>query len=305
MKVGSTILWTGTVRALPLQDQLIVARNLGCDMLSIAPYNYNKWLSEGLSTAEMLLIAEDHGVRLSHLDPYARWIKSWRANNLDTNKYPVGFRGFAEDDFFHMAEALGVNSMSAIISCDADKVGFDEMCEGLARTCDRAADLGMRCDVEFIPVWGLPDLASAVKLLDAVDRPNSGIVFDFWHFLRGNPDMDLLASLPAERIAWVQITDAEAVVPQGRTLVEDTLSHRLLPGEGGLPVVDLLRQLNSMGALNRVGPEIFSAKLDRLDAEKISGEVALSMEWLFSKAGVENPFRVPSRPVGPEGNYRF
>lgn len=291
MEVGSTILWTGTVRALPLKEQLAVARNLGCDRLSIAPFSYTKWLSEGLSTAEMLSMADDQGVKLSHLDPYARWIKNWRANNLDTTKYPAGFRGFAEDDFFRMAEALGVTSMSSIISCDAGNAGFDEMCEGLARTCDRAADLGMRCDVEFIPLWGLPDLASAMKLLDAVDRPNSGIVFDFWHFFRGTPDFELLNSIPGDRIAWVQITDADAVLPEGRTLVEDALSHRLNPGEGGLPVVDLLRQLDRMGALHRVGPEIFSAKMDTLSADEITQTVATSMAWIFAEAGVQNPFR--------------
>lgn len=297
MGVKSTLLWTGTVRTLPLEGQLAVARDLGCSRLSVSPYAYTKWLAEGLSTVEMLAMAEDFGVRISHLDPYARWIKNWRSNNLDTKKYPAGFRGFAEDDFFRIADALGVESMSAIVSCDAESTSFDEMCEGLARTCDRAAEFGMRCDVEFIPVWGLPDLESAWKLLNAVDRPNTGLVFDFWHFCRGTSDKALLDTIPGDRISGVQITDAEAVVPEGRSLVEDTLSHRLSPGEGGLPIVPLLQQLDRIGGLNGVGPEVFSAKLDTLDAGQITEVCASSLSWLFNEAGIKNPFTAPSSVV--------
>ena len=42
------------------------------------------------------------------------------------------------------------------------------------------------------------------------DRANGGIVFDTWHFFRGDPDFDLLATVPGDRIYCVQIDDAAA-----------------------------------------------------------------------------------------------
>ncbi|MEP9351407.1 TIM barrel protein [Xanthobacter sp. KR7-225] len=290
MRHIETVMWTGTVRSLSLQDQLKVSKGVGCRALSISPHLYTKWLSDGLSTREMRNMAEDSGVRIFHLDPYARWMRQWRANNLDQRKYPIGFRGFAEDDFFRIGEALGVESVSAIVSCDAAQVSWDELYEGFARTCDRAADAGMRVDLEFIPFWGLPDLASAWNVLKTVGRPNSGLVFDCWHYFRGRPDDALLSSIPGERISSVQLADAELEVVHGDNLVDDCLSFRRPPGDGNFPLAALLRLLYAIGGLNRVGPEIFSAALDGRGSDEIASVCRSSLGALFHAAHIDNPF---------------
>ena len=50
--------------------------------------------------------------------------------------------------------------------------------------CDKAGALGLNISLEFIPFGGIPTLASAVRLVEAVDRPNLGIVLDVWHWVR-------------------------------------------------------------------------------------------------------------------------
>jgi sugar phosphate isomerase/epimerase len=290
MKPDSTIMWVGTVRALPLSEQLRVAAACACDALSISPHSYTRWLSEGISTSEMLTMASDSGIKLAHLDPYARWLTHWRVSDLDPARFPPGFRGFAEDDFFRIADALKVESMSAIVSCTREHAPFDKVVEGFARTCDRAAEFGMRCDLEFIPFWGLPNLRMALAVLKSANRPNSGIVFDVWHYLRGEPDPTLLESIPGEMISSVQLCDAHEPRPSDRSMVDDCLFHRLAPGDGDFPIVDLLKQLARIGGLNRVGPEIFSSELDKLSGDEIAARCQQSLRRVFETAGISHRF---------------
>ncbi len=290
MDRSSTIMWVGTVRSLPLKEQLRASRLAGCDAISITPWHYCRWLAEGISTKDMLLMADDAGVKLTQLDPYCRWATHWLPDNLDPAAFALGFFGFDGDDWFRIAETLNVDSMSCIITCPQSQVSMDQLVEGFAETCDRAADLGIRCDLEFIPFWGLPDLAGAWKIVKTADRPNSGIVFDFWHYLRGNPDPALLDSIPGEKISTVQIADADATLKPGRSLLEDCIFHRVDPGTGGFPVVELLQQLQRIGGLNRFGPETFSGLYDTLSADEIGNRSRVALANVFDRAGIAHRF---------------
>ncbi len=150
--------------------------------------------------------------------------------------------------------------------------------------------LGLRCDLEFIPFWGLTDIDTAWKIVKTVDRKNSGLAFDFWHFMRGKPNTELLETIPGDKISTVQVADAAASLPAGRSMIDDNTFFRSMPGEGGFPVVELLKQLHRIGGLNRVGPEIFSADVDKLSADEIGRRCRESMAKVFDLAGVPHRF---------------
>lgn len=261
------IMWGGTVRSLPLGEQLRVAAAAGCTQLSIAPADYVRWLGSGVSTADMLSMASDAGVRLSHLDPLVRWVPDWRS---ELPEFPAHIFDYHEDDFFRMADALGVTSFTIWGAFAVGKHGFDYLVDHYGSLCERALRLGLRCDIEFTPICGIPDLRSASAIIEASGAPNSGIIFDFWHFMRGDPDLDVLRTVPGERITMVQVNDAAASVPPGVALVEDSLFRRCPPGEGAFPVDDLIRALRDIGGLRLAGPEIFSSELDRMGADEIA-----------------------------------
>lgn len=262
------IMWSGTVRALPLAGQIKAASIAGCETLSITPFNYAMWLASGLSTRDMLVMAADEGVKINQLDPITRWHANWMPRNLEPAVCPPGLISFDLDDFFRIAEALEVDCISAMVSGDGDGSNLEVICEDFAALCDRAAQYGMRCDLEFVPMWALPDLASAWHVLLTVDRANSGLIFDLWHYLRGRPDPELLASLPGDRISHVQICDGLAT-PFENNFLLDCLQYRCLPGEGSLAINPVIEQLAAIGALNSVGLEVFSSKFDGMDAQRI------------------------------------
>jgi sugar phosphate isomerase/epimerase len=208
------IMWNGTVRALPLRERLRAAALAGCEVLSVTPSDYLAWLGESLSTRDMKAMAQDAGVRLTHLDPFVRWTGQWRPD-LPGESFPTEAISFDADDFFRMAGALEVESFTAWGGFPGGHYGVPELVDAFGALCQRAAVEGLRCDLEFIPVFGIPDLGTARKIVNGAAAANSGIVLDLWHYIRGGRDDSLLRARPCGRITGVQLCDATAQVPEG------------------------------------------------------------------------------------------
>ena len=267
-----TVLWQATCRYLPIADQIRTARLCSCDILTVTPLDFRLWREAGNTASDLRAIASDNGVRLDHLDPLARWTGAWRADNIPEKFLP--FLDFETSTFLDMAVELGAESFSAICTGSAGAVSITEMTDDFADLCRRAAERGLRVDLEFIPIWGLKDLRSAWKIVREVNAPNGGIMFDFWHFMRGGPDFDLLRSIPPEKIHSVQVCDAEMTCGEGRTDLQDCLDDRVPVGEGVFPVERILDTLVEIDATQRIGPEYYSDRMEGLEPEEIAEVVA-------------------------------
>jgi sugar phosphate isomerase/epimerase len=115
-------------------------------------------------------------------------------------------------------------------------------------------------------------LKVAWDIVRQAGRANGGILFDTWHFFRGDPDMELLRTIPGDRIFAVQVNDADAE-PCG-TVWEDTFRRRL-PGEGSFDVAAVMAVLAQIGGLSWVGPEVIHpemASMHPVDAARLAGD---------------------------------
>ena len=134
--------------------------------------------------------------------------------------------------------------------------GLDEARQELKRLADAVGRAGASVAVEFLPWTGLPNLPAAWELVEPLGEV--GLVIDTWHWLRqpGGGDLDLLASIPAERIQLVQLSDAPTV-PSGE-LFEETMQSRLLPGDGAVDFEALLARVGSDGNRPLMALEMFN-----------------------------------------------
>jgi len=119
-----------------------------------------------------------------------------------------------------------------------------ETAASLQALADVAADFGIQVAFEFLaPVnCSVRTLAEGWEVVQAAGRPNLGIVLDTYHFCVGGSTMASLASLPMSRLLIVHINDVEDL-----PFSQLTDGHRLLPGEGVLPLRDLLTELHRRG----------------------------------------------------------
>jgi len=255
-------LWAGTVGfTSPLAERFAAAAATGCREATLSPPDVLRAAQDGTAAAEIGRQARDLGLDLV-VDPVMNWYP-------DREPSPSRFAGVSTDDALRICEALGVTSLSAIATASSD-VPVPDLAGYFGRLCDRAAGFGARVHLEFIPFTIVRTLRIAWDLVRAADRPNGGLVFDTWHFFRGEPDFEVLAGIPGDRIFQVQLDDAPAV-PSG-PLREET-QRRLLPGDGALDLVAAIRALDRIGGLRRVGPEVISpdlAALPILDAATLA-----------------------------------
>jgi sugar phosphate isomerase/epimerase len=264
-------LWAGTVGfTSPLAERFAAAAATGCRQATLSPPDVQRAAKNGTTAAEIGRQARDFGLDLI-IDPVMNWYP-------DREPSPSRFAGVSADDALRMCEALGVTSLSAIATASSD-VPVPELAGYFGRLCDRAAGFGARVHLEFIPFTIVATLGIAWDLVRAAARPNGGLVFDTWHFFRGEPQFDLLETIPGDRIFCVQLDDAPAK-PAG-PLRQET-SHRLLPGDGELDLVTAVRALHRIGALRWVGPEVISPVLAALP---VLAAAALAMDRTRSFVG--------------------
>jgi sugar phosphate isomerase/epimerase len=130
----------------------------------------------------------------------------------------------------------------------------------LAMLVDAVEREGAQVCVEFLPWTGIPDLATAWSLVEPLG-PSAGIVLDTWHWQRQprGPALELLATLPGDRIGYVQLCDA-AKEPTGNPSSE-AMSSRLLPGEGVVDFTAVISALDAIGAAPFVAIEVFNPAL--------------------------------------------
>jgi sugar phosphate isomerase/epimerase len=127
----------------------------------------------------------------------------------------------------------------------------------LARLAGAAAEIGAQVCVEFLPWSGIANLQAAWELVEPVG-PSAGIVLDTWHWQRqpGGPVLDLLRTIPGERIGYVQLCDAAPEA--GADTLTEAMSDRRLPGEGVVDYSALVAVLDQIGAQPFIATEVFN-----------------------------------------------
>jgi sugar phosphate isomerase/epimerase len=108
--------------------------------------------------------------------------------------------------------------------------------------------VGVRPVLEFIPFTAVPRLETAAAVVRAAAQPAAGVLVDPLHLRRsgGTPaQVAALAAANPELLPYAQLCDAPlAPPPDGiRGLYREAVRDRRLPGEGELPLRELLAAL--------------------------------------------------------------
>lgn len=113
----------------------------------------------------------------------------------------------------------------------------------LGSLCELAAAYGMVVDLEFMPFRPLMTLPQADAAITQAGAENGRIMIDALHLLRSGGTVELLRGIDPRRLGVVQICDAPLRAPPPDMLADEAREARLVPGEGELPLVEILRAL--------------------------------------------------------------
>jgi sugar phosphate isomerase/epimerase len=186
--------------------------------------------------------------------------------------WPAGDPKPEADQIVSLAASVGASKIVAV-TMEPTLPDLDRARENLGVLVDLAASAGAQVCVEFLPWSGIPDLATAWRLVEPLG-PDAGILLDTWHWVRqpGGPAVDLLRTIPGERIGYVQVCDAAAGASDD--VLDEAMTSRLLPGEGVVDFAEVFAVLGEIGASPFVATEIFNPGLV---AEQ--GPVARRWRW--------------------------
>jgi sugar phosphate isomerase/epimerase len=118
------------------------------------------------------------------------------------------------------------------------------LAERFAALCNLGAPLGLSMNIEPMPWTEVKNIAQGMQLLEAADRHNAGLLVDPIHFDRGGDVPVNIAAIPRARLRYMQICDAPAERPTDKeTLIFHARNERLMPGDGGLDLLGILRAM--------------------------------------------------------------
>lgn len=278
-------LWPACVKTHSFVDQVKAAAGAGFDTLAISPVLWKSLRAEGWDNRKIRDYPRDHGVRLNAYDGFSDWAPLRFSPDLPAAAQAIF--DVSARECLDICEALELDAICATGAFGTGEVEMPALQDGFGRFAEQARARGVRVDLEFLPMWGIPDLASAWNILSASRPDNAGILLDTWHFMRGNPDIPLLQSLPAGAVSCIQLADGPAQ-PEGADLFEDTLRYRRLPGEGAFPLRDILNAVPGKDRVASVGPEVYADALDELTAaEAASASANACREVLDEVSGLQ------------------
>jgi sugar phosphate isomerase/epimerase len=119
----------------------------------------------------------------------------------------------------------------------------DRMAESFARLCDQAAGFGLKIALEFQPYGSVKTIGDAERILRRAARPNGAILVDALHLSRSGGAPSDVAKLAPDLIGFLQLCDAPKLAPPQDGLRQESRHGRLLPGEGALPLYELMDAL--------------------------------------------------------------
>ena len=141
--------------------------------------------------------------------------------------------------------------------CDVSKMG-----DAFADVCADAEEIGATIAMEILPMSNVRTLETAKEIVNRAGQPNGGLCLDIWHLVRGGIDFAKIKTLPASMINSVELDDA-AAKPVG-SLWEDTLFHRLYPGEGSFDCRAFIDAIEQAGFRSFYGVEVINEAYRKL-----------------------------------------
>ena len=180
-----------------------------------------------------------------------------------------------------MAQVLGCDKIVVVPSPTPNEGAAwdrirDESVRVLRQLSDVAAPHGVQLAFEFLgfPWCSVRTLAQCWEIVDETQRENVGLVIDTCHFYAGGSTLDSIDRVPPEKILIFHINDVE---DRPLETIED--AHRLLPGQGVIPLDDILGRLKDVDFDGLCSVELFRPEYwERDPAELAAAARAATLE---------------------------
>ncbi|MEI7781761.1 MAG: sugar phosphate isomerase/epimerase [Planctomycetota bacterium] len=259
---------TATIRPQSIEDKIRLAAKHGFDGLEPWEHELSDYEKQGGSLDDLGKRIRDAGLFVPSV------IGLWKALPATDAEFEENLPACRER--MRQARAIGARHVQVIPWFEWPKITPAGTLNRrtVAGYYRRILEIGLR-DYDLQPafvflefVHDLRTIDHAVEVLQATDHPRAQTIPDTFHMHVGGTPVSDLSKLAGSAIGIFQIADAPANVP--RQQLKD--SHRVLPGDGVLPLVEALRQLRANGYTDAISLELYNRSFHDRDPDEFLPE---------------------------------
>jgi len=262
------------------EEKIEIASRAGYDGVGLRGNEVDAYLKEGHTLKNITALLKENRLVITDMGSIAGW--------QFTDHPPLICRVKLEREesnkklneelkiLFERAATLGCPYIPAVSAIN-ETGEFIKGVEDFAEVCDLAAGFGLRIAFEFVGFGKqMNNLVIANKLINEAGRKNGGLLFDTFHFYRGNCNLEDLNQVPDEKIFMVHIND---VMDKPRETIRD--QDRLYPGLGVVNLKEIVKKIQSKNYQGFYSVEIFNEDYWQDDPFKVALEARKATERIL------------------------
>jgi sugar phosphate isomerase/epimerase len=216
---------------------------------------------ETRSLGDVKQLLDDNGLEYLELEFLMDWF-------LDPGDQRRQASDAVREQLFHAAAALDAHHVK-VGNIPGTPCELSQLTERYGELCADAAEKhDSRVVYEFMPFdVNVQDLESALALVEGANAPNGGLAIDTWHMAKLGIQPEELRRIQSRHLGWVELSDGR--YENMPDLIDETVNHRRLPGEGEFPIRDYVAACRNVGYDGPWGVEVLSEELRNLPIDQI------------------------------------
>lgn len=251
-----------------------IAAETGYDGLEFLHYKLLRYLDNGGSTSSLKKLVHGFGLQTSCLNAL-----------IDIERYREGSKQQM------LTEATRLTQIASELDCPTIQIlaqhGIDHlpktqileiMTENISDIAAIGQQYGVRYQIEVIAHTKFNTLEQALEVIRRIDKPNVGLVIDFWHlFATGTTTPDDIKKLDPSLIFGVHFCDGRKPLP-GEAW-EETVLRAYMPGEGDIDIQAWTDAVRATGFDGVWSAELFSPARWEMDHAVLAKQVIENMNY--------------------------
>ena len=263
---------TSTIMPRPIQEKIEAAARAGYDMVELWCRDVEAFVEEGGTLAALRAQLQHAGLRVPSMIALTEWA------DIDAPAF-ARYLDLARDRM-ETAAALGC---PRIVASPPFRQSIDLAVAGerYAQFLALGRRVGVLPSMEFLGfVPQINNIRTCLEVVARANDPEATIVLDPFHIFRGGGSFDDVRLVPGHTIGICHFNDAPGDKPRESQGDAD----RVLPGDGVLPLAEMVRSLRAVGYHGPISLELFSKALWEKDAVEVAAQGLAKMRQAIAQA---------------------
>ena len=258
-----------TIRPQSLMEKIRIAGQTGYKAIELWNDDLTAHEEAGGSLTDVKQALIDHGLAV----PTVIAMHGWLGSEGEAKAQAL------EEARRKMEQAVQVGAQYAIASPPMEPFDLRRGGADYRELLNIGEEIGVRPAMEYLGFMKSGyTIEQAWQIAQDADHPNSCMIMDPFHILRGGGSIESIALIPADKVAIWHWND----VPGNKPFLQQNDADRVMPGDGVGPLKEIENLALAQGYEGYVSLELFNEELWRKDPTEVAKLGMEKMQVFFS-----------------------